>query len=72
VRFHSLGYTYNKKLLVAVADAGVVLLDPETLTQVATLALDKQMTIVSVGCPPYEGQFYLGTRSGELLHFTFE
>jgi serine/threonine protein kinase len=72
VRFHSLGYTYNKKLLVAVADAGVVLLDPETLTQVATLALDKQMTIVSVGCPPYDGQFYLGTRSGELLHFTFE
>jgi hypothetical protein len=69
---HSLGHTYDNKFLVVVTDAGAVLLDPATLTPVATAPVDKQLTIVSIGCPPHEGRFYLGTRGGQLLQFTFQ
>jgi hypothetical protein len=72
VRFRALGQTSDGKYLVAVSEVGVVVLDPETLKPVATSALGGQVTILSIGCAPQGGRFFLGTRSGEVHSFTFK
>jgi serine/threonine protein kinase len=72
VRFRALGRTYDERYLVAVAETGVVLLDPANMEVAATAPLEPHDTVVAIGTSTQTGRFYLGTRSGELYQCTFQ
>lgn len=72
VRFSTIGRTYDDAFLIVIGSTGVVMLNPGTLEQVATAAIERNETILSIGPSPQKGRFYLGTRSGELYQCTFD
>lgn len=72
VRFSTIGRTYDDAFLIVIGSTGVVMLNPSTLEQVATAAIERNETILSIGPSPQKGRFYLGTRSGELYQCTFD
>ena len=71
IKFHVVSRTYDEKYLVATNATGVILLNPDNLEVVATAALDRQDTVLSIGTSTQPGRFYLGTRSGELYQCSF-